>query len=303
MFFEGFVYLHNDSTIFKHILFLVVYPFFFFFFFFLLSSFFPVSLLFPPPFFFLISPSFLLFLIFSFSQFASFPQFGLPFPKSAAPVLPHFLLPWLIGHSFWLKFKIYTSIHIKTKHLRLLMSCNNNNNNNNKWGGGRKEKTAINVTRVSKLNYHPDSSPGGTDLERGMGMCGPEDPLFTPLLPLARVPFQAKESVHKTPFWKNLEILASTASIFTQILARKPPNLEFSAHKPPNLEVSRSQAPLFRGKCQFASPTLRKSGPHTPTWKKLSAPPGFKGDLRVIQVTRVSKLTSWFKGDSRYKGE
>ena len=43
-------------------------------------------------------------------------------------------------------------------------------------------------------------TPGGTDLERGLGMCGPEDPLFTPLLPLARVPFQAKESVHKTPF-------------------------------------------------------------------------------------------------------
>ena len=41
---------------------------------------------------------------------------------------------------------------------------------------------------------------GGTDLERGIGMCGPEDPLFTPLLQLPRVPFQAKESVHKTPF-------------------------------------------------------------------------------------------------------
>ena len=116
-------------------------------------------------------------------------------------------------------------------------------------------------------------------------MCGPEDPLFTPLLPLARVPFQAKESVHKTPFWENFWILASTASIFTQILAHKPQNLEilssqapkfgkfqltspqiwkFSAHKPP---------PLFRGKCQFASPTLRKSGLHTPTWKKLSVPP------------------------------
>ena len=26
------------------------------------------------------------------------------------------------------------------------------------------------------------------------------------LLPLARVPFQAKESVHKTPFWEHLEI-------------------------------------------------------------------------------------------------
>ena len=79
-------------------------------------------------------------------------------------------------------------------------------------------------------------------------MCGPEDPLFTPLLPLARVPFQAKESVHKTPFWENLEILASTASIFTQILAHKPPNghfqltspqiWKFSAHKPPFSEAN-----------------------------------------------------------------
>ena len=114
---------------------------------------------------------------------------------------------------------------------------------------------------------------GGTDLERGNGMCGPEDPLFTPLLPLAG--FQAKESVHKTPFWENLEILAFTASIFTQILAHKPPNLEIfsSSDKPPNLENFRSQAPLFRGKCQFASPTLRKSVPHTPTWKKVKCPP------------------------------
>ena len=39
---------------------------------------------------------------------------------------------------------------------------------------------------------------GGTDIERGM--CGPEDPLVTPLLQFTRVPFQAKESVHKTPF-------------------------------------------------------------------------------------------------------
>ena len=64
-------------------------------------------------------------------------------------------------------------------------------------------------------------------------MYSPEDPLFTPLLPLARVPFQAKESVHKTPFWESLEILASTASIFTEMLA----------HKPQNLEIFRSQAP------------------------------------------------------------
>ena len=36
------------------------------------------------------------FLFFFFSLFASFPEFGLPFPKSAAPVLSHFLL--LCGH-------------------------------------------------------------------------------------------------------------------------------------------------------------------------------------------------------------
>ena len=48
----------------------------------------------------------------------------------------------------------------------------------------------------------------------------------------------------------------------------------FQLTKPRNLEIFRSQAPLFRGKCQFASPTLRKSGPHTPTGKKLSPPPG-----------------------------
>ena len=30
---------------------------------------------------------------------------------------------------------------------------------------------------------------------------------------------------------------------------------------------------LFSPKTQFASPTLRKSGPHTPTWKKVECPP------------------------------
>ena len=92
---------------------------------------------------------------------------------------------------------------------------------------------------------------GGTDLERGY-----EDPLFTPLLPLARVPFQAKESVHKTPFWENLEILASTASIFTQILANKPPNLE----------IFSSQTPKFGNFQLTSSPFQRQMSvrkPHT----------------------------------------
>ena len=133
-------------------------------------------------------------------------------------------------------------------------------------------------------------------------MCGPEDPLFTPLLPLARVPFQAKESVHKTPFWENCEILASTASIFTQILAHKPQIWKFSAHKPPNLEIFHSQTSLFRGKCQFASPTLQKSGPHTPTWKKVECPPrvppNIKLSLQILtisrnQLFRLSTMPAW----------
>ena len=113
-------------------------------------------------------------------------------------------------------------------------------------------------------------------------MCGPEDPLFTPPLEFARVPFQAKSQFTGPPFEKIFEILPSTASIFAQNLAHKPPNLEIFSSQAPNLENFSSQAPkfgkfqftspLFRGKYQFASPTLRKSGPHTPTWKKLSAP-------------------------------
>ena len=66
---------------------------------------------------------------------------------------------------------------------------------------------------------------------------------------------------------------SSQAPKFENFPLTSPQIWKFSAHKPPNLEIFRSQAPLFRGKCQFASPTLRKSGPHTPTWKKLSAPP------------------------------
>ena len=137
-------------------------------------------------------------------------------------------------------------------------------------------------------------------------MCGPEDPLFTPLLPLARVPFQAKELVHKTPFWENLEILALTASIFTQILA----------HKPPNLEIFRSQAPKF-GKFPLTSPPFQRQmsvrKPHTSEIqaahpylkKKLSAPRGGGGEggkeavlflifleestnMKVLHITAIS---------------
>ena len=103
--------------------------------------------------------------------------------------------------------------------------------------------------------------------------------------------FKQKSQFTRPPFWKNLEILALIASIFTQILAHKPQIWKFSAHKPPNLEIFRSQAPLFRGKCQFASPTLRKSGPHTPTWKKVECPPR----VPVPLVSPAVAVCGWCK--------
>ena len=51
--------------------------------------------------------SFLISSFFPLSQFASFPQFGLPLPKSAAPVLPHFLLPCPTISNRWRRIALY----------------------------------------------------------------------------------------------------------------------------------------------------------------------------------------------------
>ena len=91
-------------------------------------------------------------------------------------------------------------------------------------------------------------------------MCGPEDPLFHASPVVRKGPISSKRVSSQDPF------RAFTASIFTQILA----------HKPSNLEIFSSQAPKF-GNFQFTSPPfqrqnissqaphIRKSGPHTPT--------------------------------------
>ena len=138
---------------------------------------------------------------------------------------------------------------------------------------------------------------GGNWPRKGVWGCAALKRLFTPLLQFARVPFQAKGSVHKTPFWENLWILATTASIFAQISAHKPQNLEIFSSQAPKFgnfqftspqiwKFSVHKAPFFRGKYQFASPTLRKSGPHTPTWKKLSAPPPPRCNIDQLGVSQ-----------------
>ena len=153
--------------------------------------------------------------------------------------------------------------------------------------------------RFLLLYFTEYSRGGGTDLKRGYGDVRPWRPLFTPLLQFARVPFQAKVSVHKAAFWENLEILASTASIFAQIYLSSPQIWKFSALKPSNWEIFRSQVPIF-GNFQLTSPpfqrqvSLRKPlaseirAAHPYLKKKLCAPPrasppSFK--VRGLQMT------------------
>ena len=106
----------------------------------------------------------------------------------------------------------------------------------------------------------------------------------------------SKRVSSQDPFWENLEILASTASIFTQILA----------HKPPNLEIFSPQAPKF-GNFQFTSPSFQRQisvrKPHTseiraahPYLKKVECPlPGFMHfDLAsVFGIHGSLVLISW----------
>ena len=70
---------------------------------------------------------------------------------------------------------------------------------------------------------------------------------------------------------------SSQAPKFGHFQLTSPQILKFSVHKPP----------LFRGKYQFASPTLRKSWPHIPTWKKVECRPSGSFSWIKIGVTTL----------------
>ena len=154
-----------------------------------------------------------------------------------------------------------------------------------------------------KFHFFPGGGGGTNDLEKGYGDMPAWRPPFQASPVVRKGPISSKTVSWQDPLLRKFGNLASTASIFAKLLAHKPPNLEifsskapkfgnfqftspqiwkFSVHKPPNLEIFSSQAPSFRGKNQFASPTLRKSGLHTPTWKKVECPPGFFSTLADI---------------------
>ena len=132
---------------------------------------------------------------------------------------------------------------------------------------------------------------GGTDLERGYGDVRPWRPPFHASPAARKGPISSKRVSSQDPLLRkfgNFSLyslyfhpnFSSQAPKFGNFQLTSPQIWKFSAHNPPNLEIFRSQAPLFRGKCQFASPTLRKSGPHTPTWKKVECPPPRERPIR-----------------------
>ena len=98
---------------------------------------------------------------------------------------------------------------------------------------------------------------GGTDLERGYGDVRPWRPAFHASPATHKGPISSKRVSSQDPFSENLEILACTASIFTQILA----------HKPPNLEIFSSQASKF-GNFQLTNPQIWKFSAHNPPFQR-----------------------------------
>ena len=125
---------------------------------------------------------------------------------------------------------------------------------------------------------------GGTDLERGYGDVRPWRPPFHASPVVRKGPISSKRVSSQDPLLRkfgNYSLyslnfhpnFSSQAPKFGNFQLTSPQIWKFSVHKPPNLEIFSTQAPSFRAKYQFASPTPRKSGPHTPTWKKVECPP------------------------------
>ena len=102
-------------------------------------------------------------------------------------------------------------------------------------------------------------------------MCGPEDPFSNCSHSSQGSHFKQrsfKNQFTRPPFEKKMEILASTASIFGQILALKPQIWKFSVHKTPLSEAKlSSQAPCFGNPGQTPLPEKKLSAlPQRTMW-------------------------------------
>ena len=124
-----------------------------------------------------------------------------------------------------------------------------------------------------------------------MGMCGPQDPLFTPLLPFTRSQVEAQVCSQALIWKKNVTFLLQKQTflrkydnfdlqklkfdfIFHQKACGKFCKISVLTSKAPIFEENPLTAPTFIAIYPLTSPQVRKSGPHIPTRKKVEYPPG-----------------------------
>ena len=136
---------------------------------------------------------------------------------------------------------------------------------------------------------------GGTDLERGYWDVRPCRPPFHAFPEVRKGPISSKRVSSQDPFLTKFRNLASTASIFAQILALKPPNFDiFNSHAPPfgNFQFTSPRIwkfsvlkpPLSEANISLQAPHFRNLD-HTPLpEKKLSALLPFKYEIPCVQM-------------------
>ena len=124
---------------------------------------------------------------------------------------------------------------------------------------------------------------GGSDLERGYGDVRLWRPPFQASSAVRKGPISSKRVSSQDPFWENLEILASTASIFAQILALKPPNLKMFSSPAPQIGNFQFTSPPFQRQISVRKPhTLEIRAAHPYLKKKVEFPPPHEC-LRVLR--------------------
>ena len=138
------------------------------------------------------------------------------------------------------------------------------------------------------------SAGGGTDLERGYGDVRPWRPPFHASPAARKGPISSKRVNSQDPllrkFW-NFSLyslnfhpnFSSQAPNFGNLQLTSPQIWKLSAHKPPFSDANVSSQ---------LSPTLQKSGPHTPIWKKSWVPP-WLGWLGATAAPLVHLCNIW----------
>ena len=120
-------------------------------------------------------------------------------------------------------------------------------------------------------------------------MCSPEDPLFTPPLQFARVLFQAKESVHKTPFWENIGNFSLYSLNFHPKLSSQAPKFGNSPFISPQMNFQFTSPPFQRQVSVRKPHTLEILAAH-PYLKKVECsppPPPPRASAKSLTETRV----------------